>query len=784
MASRLQVILIYSAASSAVGSRAGILVCAILRAVLFAFRPPTINARGPQYAEHALAAIHASQTSRQQFSLIVGSTGGTAGLFLRLTDRLQPLVSGQLLAHYPDAAIVSIDDDAFTSPPDRVVIVRRLYLTPSLFPIRRYAQFADDQNRTLVEPLQALLAAVHTRADSPFTLRAELTLAPARPSQLARARHVLRNLATPIFASHPSMAGLYARSVLGPSRRLSLAAMLLVRLVRGHASVTGHDPTSVTGSKNHDRENDLQAAADKLGRHCFSCWLTLIAITSPEHRLAAQQRLDRLVGAFGQFSVPRLASFQVARRRRLPGFLLSTEEVASLFHLPVSDTPVASLASHARQFEPPPLLPSPTSERDVTTIGETFYRDRCDVFGIKTRDLQRHLFLAGRTGMGKTTLLERLILADITAGKALIYVDPHGDSYDRLLHHLPKARTNDIVLFDPADRSHPLAFNLLECSDPARRSLVASGVVASFRKTYSDSWGPRLEYLLSQAALALLCVPGTTLLHLVRFLTDFRYRTSVLGYIDDPALRGYWQDEFGALPARLRSEWISPVLNKVGALTASPILRNIVGQPRSTLDLRRAIDTSKVVLCRFSKGSLGDDASRLLGSLFLTAVQLAVLSRSDVAEQDRSPVGIYVDEFHSFATTGFATLFSEARKYSAHLVAATQFMDQLDEATLAAVVGNVGNIISFGVGASDSERLAEILGSPLTPQDLRDLPQYIAVARILVDGHPTTPFTIRSLPLHKPNGPVQSADVLRRTSRHHYARPLIEVERQLASMIR
>lgn len=759
--------------------------CATLPAVLLSPRLPAVNPRGPLYTEQALAAIHQGNPRRHAVTLLAASHAGAAGLFVRCPTRTRSLVEGQLLAHYPDLAIDRLPDGALDPSPGTTPFTRRLYLTPYLFPIRRYTQFTDEVSRTLADPLSAILAAVRSNPGDATSARVEIEITPAPPRMVRRARGVLRRLLHPLFERHPRLAGLYVAWSFSPSRLHRIVAGVLGSLARAPANQPAHDPTSVSATRTHDREDDKQAAADKLGRHCFSCYLTLTVYAPPDEATAVVEKLDQLAGAIGQFSVPRLASFEVVRHAKTPPFLLSAEELATLWHFPVTETPSPSLATLAtRQLEPPIHLPTPSEQSNVAVLGETLFRDRRQTFGILAHDKSRHLALLGKTGQGKTTLLEQLILTDMRAGHGLVFVDPHGDAVETLVRgHIPRSRTSDVVLFDPADATHSVALNLLECPDPVQRPLVASAIVSSFKKVFHDSWGPRLQYVLTNSLLALLEAPDATLTSVVPLLSDARYRQSIVAHVRDPAVRSYWLQEFETLPARLKSEWTSPVLNKLGPLVTSPILRNVFGQPRSTLRLREALDSRKVILCPFSKGRLGEDTATLLGALFVSAVQIAVLSRADQSEHERVPTTLYLDEFHSFATESFATALSESRKYALACVLATQFLEQVDDLTLAALAGNVGSLVSFAVGQRDAETVAEMLGAPVMPEDLLKLPQYQAVVRLLIDGYPSTPFSMRTLPLAAVSDDAQHPHVVRKTSQYRYARPREIVERQRDAVV-
>ena len=381
--------------------------------------------------------------------------------------------------------------------------------------------------------------------------------------------------------------------------------------------------------------------------------------------------------------------------------------------------------------------------------------------------------------MGKSTLLHRLIASDVAAGRGVALVDPHGDLAEAVLQTIPRQRTNDVVLFDAGDRDFPVAFNPLYCSHDGQRPLVAAAVVSAFKKLYGESWGPRLEHILRNALLALVEQRGTSLASLLRLLGDAPYRRAVTERITDPVVRSFWQHEFARWKPQLQSEAVAPIQNKVGQFLANPVLRSIVAQPRTSLDFRRLMDEGRVLVVNLSKGRIGEDASMLLGSLVVTSIQLAAMTRAEIPQRQRRDFFCYVDEFQNFATESFATILSEARKYGLGLTVANQYLAQMDDLTREAVFGNVGSLLVFQVGASDADILAEQLGDDLTPQDLLTLPRYRAYVRLLIDGMPSRPFSMETLPPPTGDFRTQHPAVVRRTSRHRYARPAAAVQHEL-----
>ncbi len=754
--------------------------------VLLALSVPASNERGPLYTEQALAALHQANPHRLPLTFLLGRHREQTVLFCRLPPELRPIVEAQLYAQYPDARIEEVPEATLTPPAHAVRRTAALTLSPDIFPLKRFAQFDDPQNRTVADPLAALLTTLaHSQRDGLHRTVA-LTVQPAGPRHRHRVHAILARLDTPFFRRHARLAHWYvtaARSAQFPTRLVSWCVGRFGKPPPGsHPSAALH----TSASRLHEREMDVQAGSVKGASLLFEARLLLTVAGPADQPDAVAAGLRELAGVFGVFSG--LAAFHVTRPGPMrwhspPRFLLSTEELATLWHAPVATVKAPTLTTVlSRELEPPVSLPTPRTHPQLAMLGLSSFRGQRQRFGILPDDRRRHVLIEGKTGMGKTTLLHHLLTADLRSGQGLGLIDPHGDLADAVLHQVPSARTNDIVLFDVGDTAYPLAFNVLACPNPAQRPLVASGVLSAFKKLYGDSWGPRLEHILRNALLTLLEVPGTSLVSVLRILSDAGYRRSILTRVSDPVLRTFWEHEFASLPPKLQAEAIAPIQNKVGAYVSSPFLRNILGQARGTLDLRRVMDEGRVLIVNLSKGRIGDDASMLLGSLLVTSLQLAAMSRADQPEEERRDFALYVDEFQNFATDSFATILSEARKYRLSLTLANQYLAQMDDATQAAVFGNIGTAIVFQVGANDSEILAQQLGGDVQEEDLLQLPRYQALIRLLIDGQPSRPFTMQTLPPRPASDDTHRSFLVRRASRHRYARPRGKVEEEIRAM--
>jgi hypothetical protein len=384
-------------------------------------------------------------------------------------------------------------------------------------------------------------------------------------------------------------------------------------------------------------------------------------------------------------------------------------------------------------------------DSSITPIGLTNYRNTNQRFGIKDKDRLQHIYVIGKSGTGKSTLLANMALSDIRRGNGLCVVDPHGDIAEDILRNIPEGRKQDLIYFNATDEEKPIAFNPLKGIHPKYHHLVASGLVSTFKKIWSESWGPRMEYILRFTLLTLLCVPDATLLDIQPLLTDRDFRDRALSYCTDEHLLSFWHNEYERFTPRLRAEIISPILNKTGLFITSTPLRNIVGQKTNSFRLQQVLDTGKILIVNLSKGQIGEDASSLIGAMLINAIQLAALHRASQVEDTRKPFYLYIDECHSFVTLAFANILAEARKYGLSLFLAHQYIDQLDERVRAAIFGNVGTIIAFRVGATDAEYLAKEFYSVFIEEDFVNMPRYAMYMKLMIDGTTSKPFSAISL---------------------------------------
>lgn len=418
--------------------------------------------------------------------------------------------------------------------------------------------------------------------------------------------------------------------------------------------------------------------------------------------------------------------------------------------------------------------------QDITIFAETTFRNQNRKFGIKKDDRRRHMYLIGKTGMGKSTILENMIVEDIRAGHGIAVVDPHGDLAEKVIQFIPTNRINDVVYINPADMDHPVAFNVVEHVEPHLRHLVASGLLGVFQKLWADSWGPRLEYILRNAILAVLDYPDSTLLAVTRMLSDKAFRAKVVEKVQDPVVKAFWVNEFAGYNDKFASEAVSPIQNKVGQFLSSSLIRNIVGQVKSSIDMRDIMDNGKILIMNFSKGRIGEDNAKLLGAMMITKIQLAAMSRVDTLEHERKDFYLYVDEFQNFATDSFANILSEARKYRLNLILAHQYIEQLTESVKFAVFGNVGTFIVFRVGAADAEALVPEFTPTFTEEDIVNLPKYEIYLKLMIDGIASEPFSARGLMPLSEDEKTNNVEKVIKVSRERYAQSKEIVEDKIA----
>ncbi|HVW66908.1 MAG TPA: type IV secretion system DNA-binding domain-containing protein [Candidatus Peribacteraceae bacterium] len=774
-------------------------------------------ARGPLMLETVLSSLHSLHGKEGMVSLEIGTSEGKIGLFARSSEHASSLVESQLYGQYPDAEIEPVPVDTFEPKEGEAVVYVDLTLSePEVFPIKRYPQFSDLVSKQTIDTIAGVTSTLVRYPKLGMRGHVSVTFSPMDEKYRRKALKLLPFLEKGLSKHFPAYEKLFAKAHLarGKKKLLYLPLDLFmggfrarfsgfepktsVSLLTGEATESEHGHDELKASmRSHEREDKLMAAADKVNRLLFKANVRVSVITPLSLKNEAVAKVQEIAGSFRQFTLPHCNGFhigQIKAAAHLPtGFtvepyVLSAEEIATLWHVPniLVKTPNMDWVI-SKKLEPPVNLPIPNvtdEEGNLTILGESVFHGSRLTFGIRPDDRRRHVYVIGKTGMGKSTLLENMIFSDIHSGKGIGVIDPHGDLIEAILQFIPKSRSNDVILFDPADRDFPISFNMLECANPDQRSLICSGLMSVFTKLWPEAFSGRMEHILRNTLLALLENEGSSMLGILRMFGDDPYREKIVSKITDPVVKSFWETEYAGWSDKYRTEAVAAIQNKIGQLLTTPLIRNIVGQVKSTLDVRHAMDTGKIVLVNLSKGKLGEDTSAFLGSMLVTKFQIDAMSRADIPEKERRDFYLYVDEFQNFATKSFATILSEARKYRLALTVAHQYVGQLligqnDTSLRDAVFGNVGSMVSFQVGSDDAEELSQQFEEMVSPKDILSLPKYHAYIRLMIDGIPSKPFSVATLAPPKYKQDDKRVQILRDLSRERYAEKRAVVEEKI-----
>lgn len=758
--------------------------------VLLILEIPKTNDKKELAAEQLFASLHGilrdkrelklSRGAQEHLSFEVASVNGQIRFYVWTPRSLQSFVEGQIYAQYPTVQIHQASEDYTEHERDHsVTYTTEMTLTASEFlPIKTFQTFE-------VDPLAGITGTLAKLESTGEELWIQVLAKPVEDSWQVEADHWISRLREGSASILPSVGG--SMRWLG-----GLFAALWRPPEEGLAGGKGPE----ISERNKTRIAEAEKKATKLG---YEVKIRLAYLG--ENQTNAKLRMQALVGTFKQFNSTNLNGFKPIKaaygkeflekyRRRAffgDGFILNIEELASVFHLPHTNVETPNIVwASAKTAEPPSKLPvltgSDTNDDQISAFGVTNFRGINHQFGMLRYDRSRHVYIIGQTGAGKSGLLELFALSDIFHNQGYAIIDPHGDFAINNMKFIPGSRLNDVVYFNPADTAYPLGFNPLEVTNPNQKTNISSEVIGVLKRMFGESWGPRLEYILRYTILALLDRPETTMLDITRMLTDKTFRKETLGYCRDTVVLQFWNVEFASWNDKFVAEAVAPVLNKVGAFTANPIIRNIIGQPKSTFNIRQIMDEGKILIVNLSKGLIGEDNAAILGSFLVTKIQLAAMSRSDIPDiRDRRPFYLYVDEFQNFATDSFATILSEARKYGLNLTVANQYISQMNETVRDAVFGNVGTMISFRVSADDAPILAKQFEPNFEAVDLLQMHNRNFVINMVIGGEKTPAFSARTLELP----PSQADNTLHiiEHSRRMYSRSREDVEKEINAAI-
>lgn len=760
---------------------------AILDSDLLILEIPKANDKSELAAEQLFASIHGilrdkeelklSDGIQEHLSFEIASVNGQIRFYVWVPKTLRSFVESQIYSQYPTVQISKADSDYVQHETNHsVVYTSEIALTDNeMLPIKSFQNFE-------VDPLAGItgtLAKLESTGDELW----------------------VQILVKPIADTWHKQSDSWAKGVKAGKKSVTFDLSWFGGLLEAlwKPPVQGAVKPAEPELSERDKTRIAEAAkkATKLGYE-VKIRLAYLGESSTDARL----RMQALVGTFKQFNSTNLNGFRMSkasfnkeeldkyRNRQYGGggYILNIEELASVFHLPHTNVETPNIVwASSKTAEPPSKLPVLTGnsaiDENVSAFGLTNFRGINHQFGMLRSDRSRHVYIIGQTGAGKSGLLELFALSDIYHNQGYAIIDPHGDFAVNNMRFIPASRLHDVVYFNPADTGFPLGFNPLEVTNPGQKTNISSEVIGVLKRMFGESWGPRLEYILRYTILALLDRPSTTMLDITRMLTDKSFRKETLGYCQDSVVLNFWNIEFASWNEKFASEAIAPVLNKVGAFTANPIIRNIIGQPKSTFNIRQIMDEGKILVVNLSKGLIGEDNASILGSFLVTKIQLAAMSRSDIPNiEDRRPFYLYVDEFQNFATDSFATILSEARKYGLNLTVANQYISQMTENVRDAVFGNVGTMISFRVSADDAPILTKQFEPQFEPNDLLQMHNRHFIVNMVISGEKAPAFSATTL-----NLPPAQTDVtpqIIENTRRLYSRTREEIEYDIQQIVR
>lgn len=749
---------------------------------------PKTNDKQELAAEQLFASLHGILRDRaelrsnggvqEHLSFEIASVSGQIRFYAWVPKTLRSFVESQIYSQYPTVQILDAEEDYVSHERDHSVFhTAEITLTDSeVLPIKTFQSFE-------VDPLAGITGTL-AKLESGEEIWVQI-------------------LVKPIADEWHKSSERWIASVRSGTQQLSKGGMSWLNGVLAalwkppEEGKGGTSAPKELSERDKTRISEAEKKATKLG---YRVKVRLAYLGN--NQTTARQRMQAIVGTFKQYNSTNLNGFKVSGasfkkedlskyRQRLFGrgsYILNIEELASVFHLPHTNVETPNIVwASSKTAEPPAKLPiitgNPAIDENISAFGLTNFRGINHQFGMLRSDRSRHVYIIGQTGAGKSGTLELFALSDIFHGQGYAIIDPHGDFAVNNMRFIPGSRLDDVVYFNPADTAYPLGFNPLEVTDPAHKTNISSEVIGVLKRMFGESWGPRLEYILRYTILALLDRPSTTMLDITRMLTDKKFRNETLDYCTDTVVLNFWKIEFASWNEKFQSEAIAPVLNKVGAFTANPVIRNIIGQPQSTFNIREIMDEGKILIVNLSKGLIGEDNAAILGAFMVTKIQLAAMSRSDIPNvEDRRPFYLYVDEFQNFATDSFATILSEARKYGLNLTVANQYISQMTETVRDAVFGNVGTMISFRVSADDSPILAKQFEPQFEPIDLLQMHNRHFIINMVINGEKAPAFSATTLTL--PSEQIDNSGRIIENTRRNYSRSRSEVEQEISTAIK
>ncbi len=709
-------------------------------------------------AENMFASLHGllrENVSLQEHISFEIVSSGDSGIkfYVAVPISVLKFVESQIYAHYPTAQLRVVEDYAMQPLTDVAFDVAEVHLSKEqFFPIKTFRDFE-------VDPLSGLTSSLSVLSPGE-QIWVQVLVRPFPDTWQKRGYAYIESVKTGIAMGSSGLGtdlSDMVSSIIKEAGKIAMGIITDFFRPPSEEAASYKSTTAALPRLSAAEELEVSAVESKLCKMGFQTQIRVIA--SGQSSYVVQDRIRSLSASFNQFSsstnglVSKIGGSSAKvlddyKNRVLEenkAYILTIDELASVYHLPSSNVETPNISwIYSKRSEPPSTLPI----KDCIYMGDTMYRNQRLRFGIKNGDDRlRHMYLIGKSGTGKSTLLEMMITQDIIQGFGVGVLDPHGETIERVLERIPDDRIEDVVVVDPSDYERPVGVNLLEMTDPSQKNLMASGLVSAIKQHFDYSWGPRLEYLLNYCILTLLEVPGTTMLGITRLLEDENYLKYILHSVTDPVVQKFWNTEYRAMKGnqKLVTEAIAPIQNKVNRFLASTTIRNILGQKYSTVDFWDIMNSGKILLMNLSKGKIGADNANLLGALLVSRLQFMALQRAKIPYEDRNPFYLYVDEFQNFATGSFEEILSESRKYKLGLYLTHQYTAQLPEEILDAVFGNVGTIASFSLGAPDAHVLAREFAPYFDENDLISLDRFQIYIKLMIDGMTSLPFSAKIL---------------------------------------
>ena len=708
-------------------------------------------------------------------SLEIIAKNGILNFYVGCPKEISDSVLRNLHSQYPSAEIApDLEYSIFSGDALKIFAARLSLLKRYIFPIKTYKNLEED-------PLNAISNSL-SRLQEGESAGLQLLIRPTAVAWRSNSERAIRNITE--------------------GKRYSYSNSKFVRATEsffnfiqsvGKAAKAEKDAPDLNANKiTSIQESQIKLLGEKASKLGFECQLRIIAVAQTTE--LAKQITQNITAAFNQFNTPESNSFRASYGGNLSEiiasyifriygngshFILNTEELASIYHMPNRYIDTPNIAWLLSKKEPPPAnLP-----QEGTIIGKSLYRGQEKLIRIKLADRLRHVYQIGKTGVGKTVMFQNMILQDIKAGHGVCYLDPNGDAAEWILNHIPKERADDVIYFNPADKDRPFGLNMLEWKTADQRDFLVQESIQIFYKLFDPNQtgmvGPQFEHWMRNASLTLMAHPdGGTIIDIPRLFTDPDFEKDRVKYVTDPVVRSFWEKQMAKTADFHKSEMLNYFTSKFGRFMTNDMMRNILGQTKSSFDFRDIMDNKKILICNLSKGMIGEINAFLLGMVIVSKIAMGAFSRQDMLESERIPFFLYVDEFQNFITDVFATILSESRKYKLGLSITNQYIEQLDEKIRAAVVGNAGTLIGFRMGAADAEFFVKEF-DPLKPDDLTSIDKYNFYIKELIDGAPSRPFNGQSIWPDDYDGNPELGKAIKELSRLKYGRPKEIVEAEI-----